>query len=84
MNRLVDPLAPCTAIDNGFARFLAAVLIAAVVYVALVMVWRIVEGYVMLYFFHTAERAGVAARQGLREPGSPVVKSEMPASVGTA
>lgn len=82
MNRLVNLLAPHAAMGDGFARFLAAVLIAAVVYMASVVVWRIAEGYVMRGFFHTAERAVVTTQQSLPEPASQAVISEMPASVG--
>jgi hypothetical protein len=80
MNWLVDLLALHTAMGNGFARFLAAVLITAAVYVAAVIVWRIAEAYVMRRFFHTAERARVAAQRSLREPARQAVKSEMPAT----
>jgi hypothetical protein len=64
MNRLVELLAPHTAMGNGFARFLAATLISAGVYIALLIVWRIRERYVVRRFFRTAEHAMGTSQQG--------------------
>jgi hypothetical protein len=82
MNRLVDLLAPHAAMGNGFARFLAAVLITAVVYMAMVIVWRIREGYVARRFFRTAERAGDTGAQGSHEQTSHPLDKQMSASAG--
>ena len=82
MNWLVDLLAPHTRMGDGFARFLAATLLTAIGYVAVVIVWRIREGYVMRRFFHTAERAGDTGQQGLHERASQAVGKEVSASVG--
>jgi hypothetical protein len=82
MNRLVDLLAPHTRMGGGFARFLAATLITAVIYTAVVIAWRIREQYVMRRFFHTAERAEDTGQQGPHEPVGHVVNKEISASVG--
>lgn len=82
MNRLVDLFAPHTAMGSGFARFLAATLIAAVVYIAAVIVWRVKEGYVMRRFFHTATRGGDTRQQGPREPSAQAAEEQVSISVG--
>ena len=78
---LVDLFAPHTAMGNGFARFLAATLITAAVYMAAVIVWRIREGYVVRRFFHTATRGGDTEQQSPREP-SVQAKEEQLSVVG--
>ena len=82
MNRLVSLLAPHTAMGNGFARFLAAVTITAVVYVAVIGIWRIAEGYVMRRFFHTAKRAEDTGLRDPPEPGGPPANNEISIPVG--
>ena len=82
MNRLVDLLAPHIRMGDGFARLLAAALITAAVYVAVVIVWRIAEGYVMRRFFHTAKRAGDTMQQGPHKPASQPVNKQTSVSVG--
>jgi hypothetical protein len=64
MNRLVHLLAPDAGMDGGLARLLAAVLISAVVYGALVIVWRIREGKVVRRFFRDTPRPGGPGQQG--------------------
>jgi hypothetical protein len=78
MNRLVDLLAPHARMGDGFARFLAATLITAVVYTAAVIAWRIRERCVIRRFFHTAERSGYTGRQG-PEPAGHTAKKEISA-----
>jgi hypothetical protein len=81
MNWLVHLLAPHTAMGNGFARFLAATLITAVVYMAAVIGWRIRERYVVRRFFHTAERFGFTRPPDLPEPSARVAEKQVAASV---
>jgi len=82
MNRLADLLTPHVRMGDGFARFLAATLITAVIYTGAVIAWRIRERYVMRRFFHTAERAGYTGQPGPNEPVDHVVKKEVRASAG--
>jgi hypothetical protein len=70
MNQLVELLAPHTAMGDGFARFMAAALITAVVYIALVIGWRIRERYVVRRFFLTAERNKDKRQQGPTGPSA--------------
>jgi hypothetical protein len=79
MNRLVDLLAPHTAMGDGFARFLAAVMITVVVYLVVVAIWRIAEGRVMTRFFDTAHQA--AANEPPR-PSGPAASCETSVPVG--
>jgi hypothetical protein len=79
---LVDLLAPHTRMGDGAARFLAAMLITAVIYTVAVIAWRIREQYVIRRFFHTAGRAGYTVQPGPDEPVDDVVKKEVPASAG--
>jgi hypothetical protein len=55
MNRLVQLLTPSAGIDDVLARLVAALLIAAVAYIAAVIVWRIRERRVIRSFFCTAK-----------------------------
>jgi hypothetical protein len=80
MNRLVDLLAPHARMGDGFARFLAATLITAVIYIVAVIAWRIRERYVIRRFFNTAERAGYTGPQDPNEPADNVLKEEISAS----
>lgn len=82
MNRLVHLFAPHTAMGDGFARFLAATLITAAVYMAAVIAWRIREGYVMRRFFHTATRGGDTGQQSPREPSVQAKEEQLSVSVG--
>jgi hypothetical protein len=68
MNRLVHLLTPSAGMDDALARLVAAVLIAGVVYIAAVIVWRIGEGHVMRSFFCTAEPFTGPARQPPHQP----------------
>jgi hypothetical protein len=79
MNRLVDLLAPHTAMGDGFVRFLAAVIITVVVYLAVVAIWRIAEGRVMTRFFDTAHQA---AANELPRPSGPAASCETSVPVG--
>jgi hypothetical protein len=82
MNRLVNLLDPHTAMGNGFARFLAATLITAVVYMVAVIVWHIKERYVMRRFFRTATRAGHTARPARPELSAQDAEGKISVSVG--
>jgi hypothetical protein len=82
MNRLVALLAPHTAMGDGFARFLAATLIATVVYIAMVIMWRIREEYVVRRFFHSANRTGQVVQHDPSEPMSQEAKSALSAPLG--
>jgi hypothetical protein len=81
MDRVVELLAGHMAIGNGFARLLAAMLIAAAVYIALVIVWRIRERYVMRRFFCTAERASNTGQQDQLDQSAQSTETQMPISV---
>jgi hypothetical protein len=81
-NRLISLFAHDTAMSNGFARFVAAILIAAVAYVTIVMMWRIAEDYVMRRFFHTAKRADDAGQQDPLKPASRLGDKQTPVPVG--
>jgi hypothetical protein len=81
MNWLVHLLAPHTAMGNDFARFLAATLITAVVYMAAVIGWRIRERYVVRRFFHTAKRFGFTRQPNLPEPSARIAEQQATASV---
>ena len=81
MNWLVHLLAPHTAMGNDFARFLAATLITAVVYMAAVIGWRIRERYVVRRFFRTAERFGFTRHPDLPEPSARIAGKQAAASV---
>jgi hypothetical protein len=70
MNRLVHLFAPRTGMEEGLARPLAALLTTAVAYIAVIIVWRIAERYVVRRFFHTAERLGVRRQQEPCRPAS--------------
>jgi hypothetical protein len=74
MNRLVHLFAPRTGMNEGLARPLAALLTTAVAYIAVVIVWRIAERYVVRRFFHTAERLGATPQQEPRRPACNAVK----------
>jgi hypothetical protein len=67
---------------NGFARFLAATLITAVVYMVAVIVWHIKERYVMRRFFRTATRAGHTARPARPELSAQDAEGKISVSVG--
>jgi hypothetical protein len=82
MNRLVHLFAPHEGMDNGLARLLAAVLIAAVFYLAVIIAWRIAERCVVRRFFHTAERLGGTAQQDPHEPASHETMKETAAAFG--
>ena len=82
MNRLAGLLAPHMTMGDGFARLLAATLIAAMTYMAAVIAWRFLERHVIRRFFHTAERNWTTRQKAPHEPASQAMKSEMPASVG--
>jgi hypothetical protein len=82
MNRLVDLLSPHTAMGNGFARFLAATLITTVVYMAAVIVWHIMERYVMRRFFHTATRAGNTGQRDTQQLSAQGAEEQISVSVG--
>jgi hypothetical protein len=82
MDRLVSLFAPHTRMGDGFARFLAATLITAVIYMTAVIAWRIRERYVIRHFFHTAKRAGDVGQQSPREPAGYEVKKEVSAPLG--
>ena len=81
MNRLVHLFAPHTGMDERLARLLAAVLSATVAYIALVVVWRIAEGYVVRRFFHTAERLGATRPQEPNRPANNTSAKETSAAV---
>jgi hypothetical protein len=82
MNRLVQLFAPRAGMDDGFARLLAAMFIAAAAYVAMVIVWRIREGYVVRRFFRTAGRLGGTGQNGPHEPPSRDIMREASTAVG--
>jgi hypothetical protein len=82
MNRLVHLLAPHIAMGDGFARFLAAMLMTTVIYMAAVTGWRIRERYVVRRFFRTARSAEDIGQQGPYEPASQAAATQIPASVG--
>ena len=80
MNQLVHLFAPHMGMDDGLARLLAAVLTTAAAYIAVIIVWRTVEIYVVRRFFHTAERlGGTALREDLHEPAHDTVVKEISA-----
>jgi hypothetical protein len=72
MNRLVQLLTPSAGMDDVLARLVAAVLIAAVIYIAAVIVWRIRERHVVRSFFCTAkpfaDPAGQLPHQSATKP----------------
>ena len=81
MNRLLQLFTPGAGMDDGLARLLAAMLITAAAYAALVVGWRIREGYVVRRFFRTAKRLGATAQQDLGEPASQARKEAPSAAV---
>jgi hypothetical protein len=81
MNRLVDLLAPHTRMGDSFARFLAATLITAAIYLAAVIGWRIRERYVTRHFFRTAKRIWDTGHQVPHEPTSHAAGKQISASV---
>jgi hypothetical protein len=77
MNWVMDLFVPHTRIGDLVARFVAALLVTAVFYVAVVGAWRIREEYTMQRFFRTAKR-----RWGAEPPAVPAVPQETPVAVG--
>jgi hypothetical protein len=55
----------------------ASVVIAAVVYVVVIIVWRIREGYVMRRFVHTVTHADANVLQCPQEPPAQAVREQV-------
>jgi hypothetical protein len=77
MNRLVDLFSYHAAMGNGLARFVASVVFAAVVYVVVIIVWRIRERYVIRRFFHPVTHADANVLQCPQEPPAQVVQEQV-------
>jgi hypothetical protein len=82
MNRLLDLFSPHAAMGNGLARFVDSMVIAAVVYVVAIIIWRIRERYVMGRFFRTATHTEYNVHQCPHEPLAQVVQEQVSVPVG--
>jgi hypothetical protein len=77
MNQLADLLAPHIRMGDGYARFLAATLLTAAIYLAAFIGWRIREDYVIKRFFRTARRGWDKRQQRNHEPGEQAAGRQM-------
>jgi hypothetical protein len=82
MNRVADLLHPHTQMNNSAARAAAALLMAAALYIGVIIAWRIGEKCVIRRFFRTAQRLGSTAEQDHPKTLSHAVAAEASASVG--
>jgi hypothetical protein len=80
VNQLAHLLAPHIRMGDSYARFLAATLLTAAVYLAAFICWRIREDYVIKRFFRTARRDWGTQPQRQHEPAKRTAGTQMSAT----